>query len=248
MLHDTVLHPASAPKIGQSFHILSWNLLRRTGAPLHEVLELAHRIKPDIFLMQEATAEIDRLPEVLPGHYARFPLPGRIHGTACWSRFPFTHPPTPHTLPSGLIVQRTAQIIDFGTFSVANVHLSHGQVLNRRQLRAVAGLLRRRGLIMGDFNLVGPPLLPGFHDVGPRMPTHRMADLVPIRIDRCLTRGMTSLDATVLPNQSSDHHPIAVTLRITNTLRAPSWRERFALAVREKAAGDRAVRDRAERA
>ncbi|AOX17067.1 endonuclease/exonuclease/phosphatase family protein [Kozakia baliensis] len=217
-------HPLqSTPHVGQHFKILSWNLLRQIGATLDEVVALAQEVKPDIFLMQEAVSELDRVPEILGGHYARIALPGRIHGTACWSRFPFARPPISCTLPSGLVVRRTAQLIDFGSFSIANVHLSHGQILNRRQLRRIAAMLRPRALVMGDFNLVGPTLLPGFHDVGPRAPTHRMVDFLPIRIDRCLVRGMTRLESHVMPSFSSDHHPISVTLRLSNPQHAPRW-------------------------
>ncbi|GAB6854640.1 endonuclease/exonuclease/phosphatase family protein [Asaia astilbis] len=217
----------AVPQIGESFTILSWNLLRAVGAPLDEVVELARSVQPDIFLMQEAVDTFDRLPEILGGHYARIPLPDRIHGTACWSRFPFNRAPVSCALPSGLMVRRTAQLIDFSSFSIANVHLSHGQILNRRQLRRIAPMLRHHALVMGDFNLVGPTLLPGFNDVGPRAATHRMADMLPIRIDRCLVRGMTPLGTAVLPNQSSDHHPIRVTLQLEAPDRHRSFFQKF---------------------
>lgn len=232
------------PGIGQTFRILSWNLLRAVGAPLDEVVDLARSLQPDIFLMQEAGNAFDRLPEILGGHYARIPLPDRIHGTACWSRFAFSRAPLSCALPSGLMVRRTAQLIDFGSFSIANVHLSHGQILNRRQLRRIAPILRPRALVMGDFNLVGPTLLPGFRDVGPREPTHRMADMLPIRIDRCLVRGMTALDTAVLPNRSSDHHPICVTLRLEAPDNHRAFFQRRAvfqrLADRRKSRGEKA--------
>ena len=96
--------------------------------------------------------------------------------------------------------------------SYANVHLSHGQRLNRRQLREVAQRLPARGAVLGDFNLVGPVLLPGFRDVGPRWPTHRMGKVVPLRIDRCLVRGLSCEGARVLPRRGSDHRPISVHL------------------------------------
>lgn len=196
-----------------STKIISWNLLRRTGATVHDVVALIEAEKPDILLMQEATAEIDVLSDILGGYYARAPLPGRIHGPACWSRTPFARTPRACTIPSGAVVKRHAQIIDYGPFSLANVHLSHGQVLNRRQLRRIAALLPAPCAILGDFNLVGPTLVPGFRDVGPKAPTHRMVDLVPIRIDRCLVEGMSCLSARVLPVFTSDHRPIAVQLR-----------------------------------
>jgi len=110
------------------------------------------------------------------------------------------------------VVDRVAQIIDLGGFSVANVHLSHGQVLNRRQLRHVALHLPYRSAVMGDYNLVGPALLPGFRDVGPRDPTHRCADIVPLRLDRCYVRGLACGEAMALDRAASDHRPIAVRL------------------------------------
>lgn len=153
------------------------------------------------------------LPDVIGGHYARNPQPGRIHGVACWSRIPFARAPRACTIPSGPLFKRHAQIIEYEKFSLANVHLSHGQMLNRKQLRRLATLLSPPCAILGDFNLLGPTLVPGFKDVGPKAPTHRMVDLLPIRIDRCLVEGMQCLSARVLPVFASDHRPIAVTLR-----------------------------------
>jgi endonuclease/exonuclease/phosphatase (EEP) superfamily protein YafD len=54
--------------------------------------------------------------------------------------------------------------------------------------------------------------VPGFRDVGPRHPTHRMSDLVPLRLDRCLIRGLVCLRADVLERGTSDHRPIMVEL------------------------------------
>lgn len=197
---------------GDHIRILSWNLLHEVGAQVQDVVALIEAVKPDIVLMQEAVAGLSALTDRLGGYYARFALPERVHGLACWSRHPFSRAPVRCRLPSGLIVRRHAQIIDFGSFSIANVHLSHGQILNRRQLRHLVPMLRNQAIIMGDFNLVGPTLLPQFQDVGPRAPTHRMAEIFPIRIDRCLVRGMHLMTHQILPNFSSDHHPIFVKL------------------------------------
>lgn len=191
--------------------IISWNLLRLTGASLDEVVALIRREQPDVLLMQEATHRIDALPSRTGGFYARVPLPGRIHGLAVWSAAPRAAPYVV-ALPAGAVVERVAQITDLGTFSVANVHLSHGQMLNRRQLRAVARHMPHAAAVLGDYNLVGPALLPGFDDVGPREPTHHSGGLVPLRIDRCLVRGLLCTEARALPRASSDHHPIAVRL------------------------------------
>ena len=193
--------------------IVSWNLLRLHGASLEEVARLILRERPDALFMQEATREMDRLPELVGGGYARAPLPGRIHGPAVWTPRKLAVPPLVLALPAGSMVLRVCQIVDLGPFSAANVHLSHGQLLNRRQLRRIAAALPERAAILGDFNLVGPVLLPGFSDVGPRRATHRMADMLPLRLDRCLVRGLVCGGAHVLDRQKSDHRPIVVELR-----------------------------------
>ena len=196
---------------GATLKVVSWNLLRLTGATLDDVIALIRQQRPDLMLMQEATQRIDDLPARLGGSYARVLLPGRIHGLAMWS--PAVLPtPTVLSLPRGAMFERVAQLIDMGTFTVANVHLSHGQMLNRRQLRCIARMLPPRAAVLGDYNLVGPALLRGFQDVGPREPTHRSLDIVPLRIDRCLVRGLSCVDAGALPQSRSDHRPISVRL------------------------------------
>ncbi|MCQ8241167.1 endonuclease/exonuclease/phosphatase family protein [Rhizosaccharibacter radicis] len=222
---DPVAHEATHPGQGPAeLTIVSWNLLRRVGASLEDVMRLIDRERPDLLLMQEATHEIDGLPERIGGHYARSPLPGRIHGVACWSPTPFRAEPAVHALQPGALVKRVCQIIELGPFAIANVHLSHGQMLNRRQLRLIAGLLPPQAAVLGDFNLVGPCMVPGFRDVGPRAPTHRMADMVPIRLDRCLARALECTEARVLPHRPSDHHPIQVRLRLAEEARPPRRR------------------------
>jgi endonuclease/exonuclease/phosphatase family metal-dependent hydrolase len=160
--------------------------------------------------MQEATDQVDRLPEKIGGHYARNPLPGRIHGLAAWCPNPF--PTTPHhiVLQPGVFVQRISQIVMLDRFAIANVHLSHGQLMNRRQLRRIAKHLPHNAMIIGDCNMVGPGLLPGFQDVGERNPTHDMGRLVPLRLDRCFIRGLRCDRAEILAPMGSDHRPIAL--------------------------------------
>jgi endonuclease/exonuclease/phosphatase (EEP) superfamily protein YafD len=200
--------------------IISWNLLRLTGASLDDIVRLIHRERPDLMLMQEATQAIDGLTARVGGQYLRTPLPGRIHGLAVWSPTPFVSAPVVLELPSGAMFDRISQIVDLGGFAVANVHLSHGQVLNRRQLRRIARELPLRAAVVGDYNLVGPALLPGFRDVGPREHTHIAGDVVPLRIDRCLVRGVACLEARALLRESSDHRPIVMRLDIAATQRA----------------------------
>lgn len=195
-----------------SLKVVSWNVLRMVGASVAEVVHLIASEKPDLLLLQEATVQFDHLCDQVGGHYARAPLPGRIHGLAMWSPLPWQQMPVVRELPRGSLIERVCQIVTIGDLGIANVHLSHGQRLNRLQLRRIADLLPPRAAVLGDYNLVGPAMLPGFRDVGPRRSTHRMGDLVPLRIDRCLVRGLSCGDARVLPKQRSDHHPIAVRL------------------------------------
>lgn len=192
--------------------IVSWNLLRLHGASLEEVARLIRREAPDLMLMQEATYAIDRLPELVGGGYARAPLPGRMHGLALWTPGRLPAAPVVMPLPAGSVVLRVCQILDLGPFTAVNVHLSHGQLLNRRQLRRIAAVLPAHAAVLGDFNLVGPVLLPGFRDVGPRRATHLMGDVLPLRLDRCLARGLACREARVLDRDRSDHRPIVVRL------------------------------------
>lgn len=213
--------------------LISWNLLRLTGASLSDVVRLIEREQPDILLMQEATKVMDGLTARVGGDYRRTLLPNRIHGLAVWSPTPFPVPPRIVPLPSGAMFDRIGQITDLGPITVANVHLSHGQLLNRRQLRCIAKELPHRAAILGDYNLVGPALLPGFRDVGPREPTHIAADMVPLRIDRCLVRGAGCLGTRALLREASDHRPIMVTLDVALHTTRPEIRP--AIAAREPA-------------
>ena len=223
--------------------IISWNLLRQVGATLDDVVDLVSRERPDLLLMQEVTRPFEALQDRLGGSYAWQPQPGRIHGLAMWSPKPWQEVPVISGLASGAWFERICQIVMIGDVSVANVHLSHGQRLNRRQLREIASRLPHRAAVLGDYNLVGPALLPGFRDVGPRWPTHRMGEIVPLRIDRCLVRGLTCEQARVLPRRRSDHRPISVRLT-AEVFQATS---RLA-ALRYKAAAIAIPRHAAERA
>jgi endonuclease/exonuclease/phosphatase (EEP) superfamily protein YafD len=195
--------------------LISWNLLRLTGASLDDVVRLIRREHPGLLLMQEVTQEMDGLTARVGGHFHRNLMPGRIHGLAVWSPTAFAGAPVVLPLQSGAMFDRICQIVDLGSISVANVHLSHGQILNRRQLRRISKVLPPRAAVVGDYNLIGPALLPGFHDVGPREPTHVAGDVMPLRIDRCLIRGVTCLGARTLLREASDHRPIVVNLKVS---------------------------------
>src|SRR4029079_3080348 len=198
--------------------VISWNLLRLEGAAGDDVAALLERERPDVLLMQEVTQHMDTLPARVPGHYHRLPWPGRIHGLAVWSRHNFAPPqvlPLPASALPGRLPRRRSQIVQVGEVTFANVHLSHGQLLNRRQLLRIAAALRGGpSAIIGDYNAVGPTPLPGFDDVGPREPTHFGGDVLPFRLDRCLIHGLACTFTTTLDFGPSDHKPIVLDLQI----------------------------------
>jgi len=211
--------------------LISWNLLRLTGASLDDVVRLIRREHPDLLLMQEVTRAMDGLTKRVGGQYQRNLMPGRVHGLAVWSPVPLLKSPVVLPLPSGAMFDRVCQIVDLGPIAVANVHLSHGQILNRRQLRRIAKVLPYRAAVVGDYNLIGPALLPGFRDVGPRGSTHIAGDMVPLRIDRCLVRGVACLEARALLREASDHRPIVVSLNILAHLQATAATAKITLAI-----------------
>jgi len=202
--------------------VLSWNLLRRTGATVEDVAALVRAAKPDLLLLQEATKKIEALPELVGGHFFREPLPRRIYGLAAWSPHEFP-PPQALALPvsrmPGRVPPRLAQLVQISNATFANVHLSHGQLLNRSQLFRILRHVQGPTAIIGDFNAFGPTLLPGFEDVGPREATHT-ANLVRFRLDRCLVRGITCHRARTLHAGSSDHRPILLDLEVTEAAAA----------------------------
>ena len=203
--------------------IISWNLLRRVGAEAEHVAALIAREHPDLVLMQEATREIEALPKLAGGHFHRVPWASRIHGLAVWSRHHFALPHTialPMSRLPGRLPGRVSQVVQVGDIRFANVHLSHGQLLNRRQLARIAAALHGHpSAIIGDYNAVGPILLPGFRDVGPREPTHFASSLVPFRLDRCLVHGLHCLASRALDFGPSDHKPIVLELQLAPAAR-----------------------------
>ena len=203
----------TAPK--RSLRVASWNLLRRIGAEAKDVAQLIHAQKPDLLLLQEATEEIAALPDLVGGHFFRHPMQKRIYGLAAWSPHPFPLTSAlrlPASVLPGRVPPRIAQIVKFQGITFANVHLSHGQFLNRFQLQHIAYAVEGPTVIMGDFNAVGPIIMPEFRDVGPRKRTHRASNIVALRLDRCITRDVDCLHAEVLDKGPSDHHPILLEL------------------------------------
>lgn len=195
--------------------VISWNLLRRTGAAVSDVVALIQREKPDLLLMQEATEQMETLTEIVKGHFHWEQLPGRIYGLAAWSPHPLPAPESlalPVSRMPGRLPPRFAQIIRLGDLTIANVHLSHGQLLNRRQLLRIARTVEGPAAVIGDYNAVGPTLLPGFRDVGPREPTHVARSVLRFRLDRCIVRQIEHWQPRALECGPSDHRPIAIEL------------------------------------
>ena len=202
---------------GTDFRVVSWNLLRRIGAGPEDIARLVKNYNPDLLFLQEATEEVTGLPTLIGGHFFRHPMDRRIYGLAAWS--PHAFPPTtavrlPASVLPGRVPPRHAQLVKFRGISFANVHLSHGQFLNRWQLLHIASALDGPAAIIGDFNAVGPTMLPGFRDIGPRRRTHRSANIVNLRLDRCLARDISLMGAAVLDRGASDHHPIVLDLAV----------------------------------
>ena len=182
---------------------------RRQAGPRHH---------PDLLLLQEATEEIAALPSLVGGHFFRHPMQKRIYGLAAWSPHPFPRTSAmrlPASVLPGRVPPRIAQIVKFHGISFANVHLSHGQFLNRFQLHHIAYALEGPAVIIGDFNAVGPIRVPEFRDIGPRKRTHKASNIVSLRLDRCIARDVRCLDAEVLDRGPSDHHPILLELSAT---------------------------------
>ncbi len=195
--------------------IVSWNLLYRGGAAASDVAGIIERRRPDLFVMQEATGGIDALPLIAGGRFYKLPWRGKTYSLAVWAagrevrtralELPFSRLP-------GKFPPRLAQIIELENFTIVNVHLSHGQLLNRRQLRAIARAVDGPLAIIGDFNALGPLVMRGFKDVGPKRSTHVAKRVVPFRLDRCFVRELKCVSSTALERGPSDHRPIMVEL------------------------------------
>ena len=197
--------------------VLSWNLLRRVGAGVEDVAKLVKSHHPDLLLLQECTEEIVSLPNLVGGHFFRHPMQSRVYGLAAWSPYPFPQSTAirlPYSILPGRVPPRLAQIIAFHGITIANVHLSHGQFLNRFQLRHIMEQMNGPAAIIGDFNAVGPVGFQGFSDIGPRRRTHRAGNIIALQLDRCIARGLVCSASEVLDRGPSDHHPMVLDMKI----------------------------------
>jgi len=202
----------------QKLKVISWNVLRLIGARVEDVAALIEFHRPDLLLLQEATKDLEALPTLVGGCFFREPLDGRIYGLAVWSPHSLAPPyalPLPVSLVPGRVPPRVAQILQLDGVTFANVHLSHGQILNRSQLlRVVSALDGPAAVIIGDYNAVGPIRLAGFKDIGPRQATHSRNNFIAFRLDRCMARGLRCSNAQILDRGPSDHHPIGLDLQV----------------------------------
>lgn len=213
-------HTMPRPATQERVRVASWNLLRRVGAGVEDVANLVHATRPDLLLLQEATEDIMALPSLVGGYFFRHPMQQRIYGLAAWSPDPFpasTAIRLPASILPGKVPPRLAQIIAFHGITIANVHLSHGQFLNRFQLRHIMEQMDGPAAIIGDFNAVGPVGFQGFRDIGPRRRTHRAGKIVALRLDRCVGRGVTCAGSSVLDKGPSDHHPMVLDMMVAQT-------------------------------
>jgi endonuclease/exonuclease/phosphatase family metal-dependent hydrolase len=205
--------------------VISWNLLRRIGAGVDDVAQLVKSHHPDLLLLQECTEDIAALPSLVGGHFFRHPMQARIYGLAAWSPHPMpqsTEIRLPYSILPGRVPPRLAQIISFSGITVANVHLSHGQFLNRFQLRHIMEQMEGPAAIIGDFNAVGPVGFQGFADIGPRRRTHRAGKIIALRLDRCIARGLVCSASEVLDKGPSDHHPMVLDMKVDARFHTPT--------------------------
>ncbi len=210
--------------------IISWNLLRLTGAGAKDVTALIKRHRPDLLLLQEATEDLAVLPAIVGGHFFHEPMNGRDYGLAVWSPHPLSPPytlPLPASSVPGRVPPRVAQIVEVQGAAFANVHLSHGQLLNRLQLLHIARAIEGPAAVIGDYNAVGPIKLDSFKDIGPRQPTHIASNIISFRLDRCMARGLRCSHAAVLDRGPSDHHPIILDLHVVSDNAEVPWRDRM---------------------
>ncbi|MGH7119024.1 MAG: endonuclease/exonuclease/phosphatase family protein [Acetobacteraceae bacterium] len=210
--------------LASGLRVISWNLLRLVGAGVADVAALIRLHHPDLLLMQEATEDLAGLPAAVGGYFFREPMHGRVYGLAVWSPHELQPPrrlPLPVSSMPGHFPPRVAQIVRVGAITFANVHLSHGQLLNRFQLLHIVRSLDGPAAVVGDYNAVGPIRLRGLRDVGPRQPTHIARNLISLRLDRCMVRGLRCRSARVLDRGPSDHRPIILDLDVVTDSRAP---------------------------
>ncbi len=210
--------------------IISWNLLRLTGAGGTDVAALIERHRPDLVLLQEATEDLAELPALVGGRFYRHPMDGRVYGLAAWSPEalrPSHALPLPVSQVPGRAPPRIAQIVQLDGVTFANVHLSHGQLLNRWQLLHIANALEGPAAIVGDYNAIGPIKLTGFKDIGPRQPTHSPTNVISLRLDRCMGRDLRCSHARVLARGPSDHHPIVLDLHLLKAAQSRSGEGTF---------------------
>jgi endonuclease/exonuclease/phosphatase family metal-dependent hydrolase len=214
--------------------VISWNLLRRVGAAAEDVAKLVQAHHPDLLLLQECTEEIISLPSLVGGHFFRHPMQSRIYGLAAWSPHPFPESKAirlPYSILPGRVPPRLAQIVSFQGITIANVHLSHGQFLNRFQLRHIMEQMEGPAAIIGDFNAVGPVGFQGFSDIGPRRHTHRAGNIIALRLDRCIARGLVCSASEVLDKGPSDHHPMVLDMQVDAAFRTATLEDSNLLAL-----------------
>ena len=177
--------------------------------------------------MQEVTPAHGRAAAKVPGHYHRLPWPGRIHGLGGLEPAQFRDaahaavarlaPARPPAAAGAARSCRSAR-----SLSPMSICRTASCSTAASSLRIAAALHGKPSAIIGDYNAVGPSLIPGFADVGPREVTHFGGNVVPFRLDRCLAHSLACTFAGTLDFGPSDHKPIVLDLQVAEAREAPS--------------------------
>jgi endonuclease/exonuclease/phosphatase (EEP) superfamily protein YafD len=97
-------------------------------------------------------------------------------------------------------------------------------------VRHIMEQLQGPAAIIGDFNAVGPVGFQGFSDIGPRTYTHRAGNIIALRLDRCIARGLVCSASEVLAKGPSDHHPMVLDMRVDAAFHASTVEDSTLLA------------------
>lgn len=147
------------------------------------------------------------------------------HALAVLSRIPLhdaRHHPLPGRLPGRGALEVRLRMTGRPPLQWINTHLALGQGDRRRQLDAIAALIRPGSdcLLMGDFNCTPAELTahPALQQCGLQL-THHAPTYPSWRPRRCLdhilvSTGLQEDDASVLDAHLSDHCPVAITLKV----------------------------------
>jgi vancomycin resistance protein VanJ len=207
----------------------------------HNVWEHNRRLDATAAALVDTRADVVAVQELRPEWVRRFepPLDRAYAYTTMqqtfgvWSRYPIRNVEEVDTGTGYLLAVRMTLATPHGEIALYNVHLVSPDLDHRgfggmrdRAMRAltdaVAADRARQVVLVGDLNtaatdrrahrllsLLDSAQAKAGHGFGFTWP----AALPMARIDQVLTRGVTAVDADVLPRTGSDHRPVLATLR-----------------------------------